>query len=213
MKKILSLGLVVLMLLSVVGCDNTNDVTEGTTPNTPVEDTVDTNNTGDAGSAETEPAETTPVTEEANTIGDKINSVFSTKMTENNQTASIDLANAIIEAQIVPYMMGAVPLSDMAAPDEEGKVYLQGFDNYDFAGVNLADSAVFMPMMGSVPFIGYIFDTADEAELGNLMVTLKENANMRWQVCVEADQMIIENSGDKILFVMCPSTIEEQPEG
>ena len=67
-----------------------------------------------------------------------------------------------------------------------------------------------MPMMGSIPFIGYIFDMPADADLEAFMTTLKESANMRWQVCVEAEEMVVEAIGDKVFFLMCKKDLSAE---
>lgn len=81
--------------------------------------------------------------------------------------------------------------------------FLAGFDNEI---TNFTKGVTFAPMIGSIAFVGYIFETEDADAL---ITTLKENANMRWNICVEAEEMIVKKSGNKVFFVMCPKNLEE----
>ncbi|MCQ2452644.1 MAG: hypothetical protein MJ075_05870 [Oscillospiraceae bacterium] len=62
----------------------------------------------------------------------------------------------------------------------------------------------FSPMIGSIPFIGYVLESDDAAALGN---SLKELADPRWNICTEADETVILVSGNLVFFLMCPSEL------
>jgi hypothetical protein len=40
------------------------------------------------------------------------------------------------------------------------------------------------------------------------MQTLKDNADPRWNICVEAEETVCEQVGNKVFFVMCPKSLE-----
>ena len=42
------------------------------------------------------------------------------------------------------------------------------------------------------------------------MQTLTDNADPRWNVCVEAEETVVENADNMVFFVMCPAQFEEQ---
>lgn len=86
-------------------------------------------------------------------------------------------------------------------PVEEG--FLNGFDN-EITGFN--SGTLFSPMIGTIPFVAYVFET-DDAD--TLVETLKSNANLRWNICTEADIMTAEVVDNYVLFAMTPSNIEE----
>ena len=89
----------------------------------------------------------------------------------------------------------------MAVEMEKG--YLPGFNEE----ITSFDKAVsFAPMIGSIAFVGYVFETEDADAL---IETLKANANLRWNICVEAEEMVVGKSGNKVFFVMCPKNMEE----
>ena len=61
-------------------------------------------------------------------------------------------------------------------------------------------------MMGSIAFVGYVFTLEDGADVDAFKATLEANANPRWQICVTADETIIENVGNTVFFLMCPAS-------
>ena len=67
---------------------------------------------------------------------------------------------------------------------------------------------MFSPIIGSIPFVGYIFRVDDETSVSDFINELKENANLRWNICTEADQMLISVVDNTVLFAMY-STSEE----
>lgn len=75
--------------------------------------------------------------------------------------------------------------------------YLNGFDE-EITGFD--EGVMFAPMIGSIPFVGYVFKTGDPAKLESL---LKEKANLRWNICTEADEMVSATKDDLVFFMMC----------
>ena len=90
-------------------------------------------------------------------------------------------------------------------PVEEG--LLSGFDNAEIKGFK--KGAVFMPMIGSIAFVGYVFELESASETSAFISMLKKNANPRWNICVEADETVAGSYGNKVFFVMCPKSLEE----
>ena len=64
-------------------------------------------------------------------------------------------------------------------------------------------------MIGSIAFIGYVFELEDGVDAKSFVADLRNNANKRWNICVEADEMATSVVGNKVFFVMCPSQFEE----
>ena len=67
---------------------------------------------------------------------------------------------------------------------------------------------MFAPMIGSIPFVGYVFTLEEGADAAAFMQTLTDNADPRWNVCVEADETVVENADNMVFFVMCPAQFE-----
>lgn len=118
---------------------------------------------------------------------------------DNSGTAQ-EIADRLIKNEIIQFMGAATPV-------EEG--LLSGFDNTEIKGFK--EGAMFAPMMGSIAFVGYIFELPEGADADAFKTTLKDSANLRWNICVEAEELIVENEGNKVFFLMCPKSFE-QPE-
>ena len=92
-------------------------------------------------------------------------------------------------------------------PVEQG--LLMGFGNAEINGFE--EGVMFAPNIGTIPFIGYVFTLADWTDVETFVKTLQDNADLRWNICVEAEEMVVDSVGNKVFFVMCPSQFEEQP--
>ena len=47
------------------------------------------------------------------------------------------------------------------------------------------------------------FTLEDGTDVNAFKQNLKSSANMRWNICTQADEMICISQGNKVLFVMC----------
>lgn len=130
------------------------------------------------------------------TVGETLLADF--KADTNGTTEEI--ANRLLSNKIIEFMGTAMPI-------EEG--LLSGFDNAEIKGFK--EGTMFAPMMSSIAFVGYIFELAEDADVDAFKTTLKDSANLRWNICVEAEELIVENEGNKVFFLMCPKSFE-QPE-
>lgn len=108
------------------------------------------------------------------------------------------IANQLIANKIIPFMPAVMPV-------EEG--LLNGFGDAEITGFK--EGAMFGPMIGSIPFIGYVFELKDETDVNQFISTLKSNADLRWNICTEADEMAVCGVDKKVFFVMCPKYFEE----
>ena len=109
-----------------------------------------------------------------------------------------EIAERILKNEKIQFMGGATPI-------EPG--LLSGFDNTEIKGFK--EGVMFGPMMGTIPFVGYIFILEDGADVDGFKTTLKDNANLRWNICTEAEELIVENEGNTVFFLMCPKSLEE----
>jgi len=126
---------------------------------------------------------------EANTIAEKVQAVF----LENADKDLAEIADAIKNMDGLGVEVDSMEVS-------EG--YLNGF-SADVTGFQ--KGVVVMPFIGSIPFITYVFETEDPAALES---ALKDNADLRWNVCTEADQILTSVSGNKVFLVMAPWSFE-----
>ena len=97
----------------------------------------------------------------------------------------------------------------MAGSSEVEPGFLAGFDE-EISGFKSAGS--FGPMIGSIAFIGYVFELEDGADVNEFMANLTANSNPRWNICVEADQTVTGAYNNMVFFLMCPESYgEKQP--
>ena len=120
----------------------------------------------------------------------------------NPEGTAQEIAERIVANEIIPF-------SPMVAPVEPG--LLMGFDNAEITGFK--EGVMFGPMMGTIPFVGYVFVLEEGADVDAFVTTLKDNANLRWNICTEAEELTVESEDNTVFFLMSPKNFEEQPEG
>ena len=200
MKKMIALLACLTMLLSMAACAGNEDKTDGTTtaPTTTAPTTEANENTDDTTEA-TDDTETTEDTENTDapvadgTVGETLLADFKA---DPNGTAQ-EIADRIITNPIIQFMPVTMPM-------EPG--FLNGF-NEEITGFE--ECVTFAPMIGTIPFVGYIFTLAEGADVEAFKTTLSDNANLRWNICTAAEEMIVENEGNTVFFLMCPTTFEQ----
>ena len=117
---------------------------------------------------------------------------------DNSEGTAQEVADRLIQNEILPFDAVTMPV-------ESG--FLTGFDNAEITGFK--EGVMFAPMMGTIPFVGYVFALEDGADTEGFMQTLEDNANLRWNICTEAEEMIVEAEGSTVFFLMCPKSFEE----
>ena len=222
MKKILALILALGMVLSLAGCKE--EIKEETEANTSVteEKTEDTKDTAEKEEMaeeteekqeekedESKPAQKPaqkpvekpvekPEQSETQTSGSVGNVLLADFMNKASSMDALSLAEALITNPVIPFMGGAMAV-------EPG--YLTGFDNNEIKGFK--EGAMFSPMIGTTPFVGYVFTLESASDASAFVNNLKSSANLRWNICTEADEMVSGISGNKVFFVMSPLAFEE----
>lgn len=81
--------------------------------------------------------------------------------------------------------------------------YVDGFDT-EIKGYKKAYAI--KPMIGSIPFVAYLFEVDDAKEFEK---KLNDNANLRWNICTEADNKSSAVVDHYVFFVMAPKSFEE----
>lgn len=153
------------------------------------------------GATETTPAETTveETTRKApETLGEALLYDFEDRVAENAEATAQELAEGILTNELILFQGGAMPM-------EEG--YLTGFGEAEIKGFE--ECVMFAPMIGTIPFVGYVFDMPDAESADALVDVLTENADPRWNICTEAEETVTGTADDKVFFVMCPKSLEE----
>ena len=125
--------------------------------------------------------------------GDFASSLYQIFETEIEKTDDIEqVAAKIVETgDFGEVMMGTMPV-------EEG--YLAGFE-VEIKGFQKGVS--FGPMVGTIPFVGYIFETDTPDEL---VATLENEHKLNWNICTSADKMFVQKKGNYVFFVMSPDS-------
>lgn len=131
---------------------------------------------------------------DADTWGALLWDTFVAVMNEEPTPSAIDAAFALSMDPSIQFMAGSM---------EVVPGYLAGFDA-DIDGFKSAGQ--FGPMMGSIAFVGYVFELDADADVNAFIETLTTNSNPRWNICVEADQTVAGAVGNYVFFVMCPAS-------
>lgn len=151
----------------------------------------------ESGEESTEAVESTEETEvndtPTDTVASKLYELFETEIATTDDINEV--ANKLIEAEYFK----EVSMTTMEV--EPG--WLNGFEN-EIKTFN--NGVMFAPMIGTIPFVGYIFET-DDTEL--LMSELEANALLNWNICTTADEMLVKAHDNYVFFVMSPYTFGE----
>ncbi len=210
MKKLLVSLLIAGMTLSLVACgskkEDNNTSTETNTTQTVESQSPETN----AVESEESLPETTDTTETnetqngqadvSDTIGNALMEQFLSELEETPDLTAHELAIDLISNPILGDEFNAVTM-------EVQPGLLNGFDNAEITG--FSEGEMFAPMIGSIPFVGYVFTLDADTDVDAFVENLRANANPRWNICTEADETVIEQSSGKVFFLMCPMSLDE----
>ena len=194
MKKKIALLMIALFTMAVMAGCGKNDATADGSQNVTESVTESTVDTGNDQSSDT----TVEELENGNsfvgeTIAQALLKAFEAE-TENSGDVEA-IATALSENEAVSEV-GMVVMTV-----EEG--YLNGFDA-EISG--FTQGAYFAPMIGSIPFVGYVFETETPDEL---VETLDSHAMLNWNICTVADEKVVSANGNLVFFVMAPYTFEQ----
>lgn len=196
MKKLVSTLLIAVLSVSLVACGNNN--AENDTNNN-----ANNNTNGvvaETQTSETQVSETTENNAAVNgeSLGTILAADFVTQVTANENATALEIAEAVLTNEKIAFAGATMEV-------EPG--LLNGFGNAEITG--FSEGAMFGPMIGTIPFIGYIFTLEDGTDVEAFKDNLKTNGDLRWNICTEADEMVVESAGNKVFFVMCPSSLQE----
>lgn len=199
MKKTILILLISMLMSSVTSCGSKHDglLSSKTESTTQKEITNDDINEINSSIHQTE-SETNNTESLKNTIGEILSTDFKNIVSENPALTPSEIADKIVKNKVLSEL-------SMAAIDvDEG--LLNGFDNNEIKG--FSQGCTFSPIIGSIPFVGYVFQLNEGTDVQAFMDNLKSFANLRWNVCVEADEMTCTNVGSTVFFLMSPKTID-----
>lgn len=112
-------------------------------------------------------------------------------------TTAEAMAEALAANPVLPFLGASMAV-------EPG--YLNGFTG---TIEGFREGAMFGPAIGAIPFIGYVFILDEGVNADDFTAGLKQNADLRWNVCTQAEEMAYAVSGNAVCFVMSPSSFEE----
>ena len=134
---------------------------------------------------------------EPGTVGETLLADFKANANKSAQ----EIADAVCGNEILPF-------EPMVMPVEPG--LMMGFDNAEITGFK--EGITFAPMVSTIPFLGYVFELEDGADVEAFKTTLEKNANLRWNICTEAEELVVDSEGNMVFFLMCPKSFEETVE-
>ncbi len=192
LKKITSLLLILTLCVAVLASCGKPE-TPGSTETTPSTNAPESTPGTEAPSTDNKANIVKPDAAEG-TFGHTLWTLFETTITATPDATIESLANTLITSEHIKFMGGSMAV-------EPG--FLAGFKT-DITGFKTAYN--FGPMMGSIAFVGYIFELDESADVAAFMKTLKDNADPSWNICVTADQTLIGAVDNTVFFLMCPAS-------
>lgn len=178
MKKLFSILIAATLLLSLCACGSSAPAaTEPPVHETPTPSAV--------------PSET-PAGE---SMGQALLQDFTDRVNAEPDIGAEELAKALLENPVIEFSGDAVPV-------EQG--LLTGFGNTEITG--FAQGAMFAPMIGTIPFVGYVFRLDADADVDAFVQTLKDQAMLNWNICTQADEMLCDAVDNTVFFVMSPAS-------
>ncbi len=131
---------------------------------------------------------------EPETVGEHLLAAFH----ENPDGSAQEIADRLIAHEIIPFDGATMPV-------EPG--LLMGFNNADIIGFE--EGVMFAPMVGTIPFLGYVFVMEEGEDVDAFVEELKNSADLRWNICTEAEELTVEAVGDTVFFLMSPMEFED----
>lgn len=97
--------------------------------------------------------------------------------------------------------------------DDETKEYLKSYENIELTKENIQDylgdtdikfseGLISTPMISAIPYELVLLKLDENSDVDAVKAEIKENANPRKWVCVEAENVIVENIDNTVLFLM-----------
>ena len=192
MKKIIAILLAAALMLSLAACSESKP--EPTEAPSSAETTAPMDSSSDEQPTETsaEPSDTA----NGETLGQTLRAAFLDAMDKNPEATPLELAETLIGNPVIQF----APITEPVVPG-----FLPGF-SADIDG--FAEGAMFAPMIGSIAFVGYVFRLEDGADADAFTQLLKDNADPSWNICVTAEETVIDHVGNTVFFVMCPGNAD-----
>ncbi len=138
-----------------------------------------------------------PAAEETNlSMGATLKKQF-IALTSNGETDIQKIAEKLLQNEVIGFAPAIVGM-------EPG--FLNGFGNEEITGFEKA--VLFGPMIGTIPFMGYIFTLPDGADVDAFVSEIRQKANLSWNICTSADELHTAKSGNIVFFLMSPLSMD-----
>lgn len=226
MKRKTFVALMMVMTLSMsllTGCNKgvDSDVKEtvGTAGNVESNDAKE-----DEGTASTEVEGTASTEDEGTASTEDETEVEDTESREDETTVTEEITDEIVEITVAQCLLNTfyaeasdgADIEDIAAKileddcismistvtDTVEPGYLAGFDE-EVKGFSKGVS--FGPVIGTLPFVGYIFET-DTPDV--LVDGLNNTVNLNWNICTSADEVAITSLDNYVFVVLAPYSFD-----
>ena len=138
---------------------------------------------------------------EPDTLGQSLLQAFQTAYAAAPQADLDTLAQGLLTQETVGFQ-------GTTAPVEPGT--LMGFGSTPIEG--FSQGVMFAPVIGTIPFLGYLFRLEEGTDGAAFVDTLQSAGDLRWNICTQADEMVVHQEGDVVFFLMCPYTLEAAPQ-
>lgn len=190
MKKILCLLLIQTICFVLSACGNA----ESTTNN----DIIDINNGNfDEIPYVDEDEFKNPDVAPDKTVGQILAEEFAITVNENPDLSVNEIMNILIQNPAIEFMGKTEAI-------EAG--LLTGFGDYEVTGFE--EGVMLTPDIITIPFVAYVFVLNVDADVEMFKEQLLDNADVEWNMCEAAEEMIVENIGRTVFFVMSPRFFE-----
>ena len=202
MKKIIALILVLTMSLCFAACGSKGSeqpsgedtvivlpetdpgAGEPAAPDTPAEALPEMGVDADATQGEAPSGDTT---------GQTLLNDFRAQLEADSSASAQQIADTLLSNPVIQFAGASMPV-------EPG--LLMGFGNAEIQGFK--EGVMFAPAIGSIAFVGYVFVLEDGIDAASFVQTLLDNADPRWNICVEAEETVADYVGSTVFFLMCP---------
>ena len=138
-------------------------------------------------------------TEEKISVPDTTGGHFVNVFLKNQSKSLEEIADAILKDSGLGGHVGQYTTVN------EGRLW--GFGTADITGFD--KGVLFRTDNKRVPFIGYVFELSDNTDAEQFKQTLLDNADLNFNESVKADEVIVQDKGDKVVVIITPEKIEE----
>ena len=202
MKKILALILSALMLLSLASCgdDKTTQSSTDKETSAPATDSKDSDTT--APEQDAQPNSTVALETIAKALAAKYTEYGDFRSTYDEMMKDMPEEDKISFEEYLSYQIVTMPVEDLS--------FLSGLTEVP-AGIG--EAYLYQPGMMGQAYIGYLFRLTEGTDVETFKAALKEKADLRWNICTQANTIICENYGNTVFFSMMVVKSDEFPDG